>query len=53
MANHQTSPRPSTEVRERVRMVVVEHRTGHTSQWAAITGSDPHQLTEGLTQPSA
>jgi transposase len=36
MANHKTSPRFSAEVRERAVRMVFEHRTEHTSQWAAI-----------------
>jgi len=36
MANHKTSPKFSTEVRERAVRMVFEHRTEHTSQWAAI-----------------
>jgi transposase len=35
MANHETSPRFSAEVRERG-ADGVEHRAEHTSQWAAI-----------------
>ena len=36
MANHKTSSRFSSEVRERAVRMVFEHRTEHTSQWAAI-----------------
>jgi transposase len=36
MENHTTSPKFSTEVRERAVRMVFEHRTEHTSQWAAI-----------------
>ena len=36
MANHKTSPKFSAEVRERAVRMVFEHRTEHTSQWAAI-----------------
>jgi transposase len=36
MANHKTSQRFSAEVRERAVRMVFEHRTEHTSQWAAI-----------------
>ena len=36
MANHKTSPKFSAEVRERAVRMVFEHRSEHTSQWAAI-----------------
>ena len=36
MANHKTTPRFSAEVRERAVWMVFEHRSEHTSQWAAI-----------------
>jgi transposase len=36
MANHKASQRFSAEVRERAVRMVHEHRTEHTSQWAAI-----------------
>jgi transposase len=36
MTNHKTSQRFSAEVRERAVRMVFEHRTEHTSQWAAI-----------------
>ena len=36
MANHRTSRNFSAEVRERAVRMVHEHRTEHTSQWAAI-----------------
>ena len=36
MANHKTSPKFSSEVRERAVRMVLEHRTEHTSQWTAI-----------------
>ena len=36
MTSHKTSPRFCDEVRERAVRMVVEHRTEHTSQWAAI-----------------
>ena len=36
MENHKTSPKFSAEVRERAVRMVFEHRTEHTSQWAAI-----------------
>jgi transposase len=37
MSNHKASPRFSAEVRERAVRMVFEHRTEHTSQWAAIS----------------
>ena len=36
MTNHKTSPKFSTEVRERAVRMVIEHRGEHASQWAAI-----------------
>ena len=36
MTNHNKSPRFSPEVRERAVRMVFEHRSEHTSQWAAI-----------------
>ena len=36
MTNHKTSPKFSTEVRERAVRMVIEHRDEHASQWAAI-----------------
>ena len=36
MTTHRTSPRFSAEVRDRAVRMVFEHRTEHTSQWAAI-----------------
>src|ERR1700682_4363853 len=36
MTNHNTSPKFSTEVRDRAVRMVIEHRDEHTSQWAAI-----------------
>ena len=36
MTNHIKSPRSSPEVRNRAVRMVFEHRSEHTSQWAAI-----------------
>jgi transposase-like protein len=36
MANHKTSQRFSAEVRDRAVRMVHEHRSEHTSEWAAI-----------------
>ena len=36
MTNHNKSPRSSPEVRNRAVRMVFEHRSEHTSQWAAI-----------------
>ena len=36
MTNHRTSPKFSTEVRDRAVRMVLEHRGEHASQWAAI-----------------
>ncbi len=36
MTNHKTSAKFSSEVRERAVRMVLEHRPGHASQWAAI-----------------
>ena len=36
MANHKTTPNFPAEVRERAVRMMLEHRTEHTSQWAAI-----------------
>jgi transposase len=36
MTNHRTSAKFSSEVRERAVRMVLEHRSAHASQWAAI-----------------
>ena len=59
MANHKTSSRFSSEVRERAVRMVFEHRTEHTSQWAAIAsiaakiGCTAQTLSNWVRQPGS